>query len=200
MVGMPASASIIATIYLDVPDPGNSADPANEGSGLASAQFAPTAINFQTDNSDGTTIGDWLGNPTFSNEMNGFDPSHLTDNSELVITGQTYLNAGSNSFVVAHDDGVVLTFADPSIGTVVDQPGPTAEVFTPFDVTAATAGFYDFTLYYTECCGGPADLVWQINGGPVGNNVPEPLTLSLFGAGLAGLGAMRRRNKAAKVA
>ena len=66
---------------------------------------------------------------------NGFDPNLMSDHIFLEISAQTFLNAGLNSFVVGHDDGVVLTFAPP-IGNVVSAPGPTGlSGVKLFDVT-----------------------------------------------------------------
>jgi hypothetical protein len=159
---------------------------------LPSADFNSPDINFNTGSSDGTPLHTFLNNPTFTNQQNGFNPNAASDNIFLEITGQTFLNAGANSFVVGHDDGVVLTFADASIGTVVNQPDPTAFVNTPFNVNAATAGLHAFDLKFTECCDGPANLVFTINGAPVGA-VPEPSTLLLLASGLAGLGGIAWR-------
>jgi hypothetical protein len=93
--------------------------------------------------------------------------------------------AGSNSFVVAHDDGVVLNIA--GFGNVVNAPGPTAESVTPFNVfNPGPAANFAFTLNYTECCGPPAVLIWDINNVPVGT--PEPATWAMMGLGFAGLG------------
>ena len=71
----------------------------------------------------------------------------------------------------------------------------------PADLFATFPGFYtDPTALYDET------VVYTFTFGPGGGNVnatiglnavPEPLTLSLFGVGLAGLAAMRRRKKAA---
>lgn len=46
---------------------------------------------------------------------------------------------------------------------------------------------------------GNESINWNAVGAPAsrGGNVPEPLTITLLGAGLAGIGAMRRRRKAA---
>lgn len=153
---------------------------------LPSADFSSPDINFNTVNSDSTSLAVFLNSPVFINQQNGFNPALAADNTFLEITAQTFLSAGMNSFVVGHDDGVVLTFSDPAIGVVVNSPGPTSFTSTPFNVTAPSAGFYSFDLKYTECCGGPANLVFRINGAPVGDT-PEPAAFFLTCLGLTGL-------------
>ena len=160
-----ASAAVLVHVVQNDPTPGDAS--IVPSSTLPSADFNSPDINFNTGNSDATPLSTWLNNPVFFNIQNGFNPALATDNTFLEITGQSFLNAGVNSFVVGHDDGVVLTFA--TLGVVVNQPGPTGFVSTPFNVTAPTAGLYAFDLKYTECCSGPANLVFQINGAPVGN-------------------------------
>jgi hypothetical protein len=184
-----------AKVYENTPNAGDASDPANQGSTLASANFSigSLGIDFETNDSPSTPIFTFLNNPTFTNEVNGFNPNADTNNSELVITGSLYLDAGSNSFVVGHDDGVVLNIA--GFGNVVDAPGGTSFVTTPFNVNSPTAGTYNFSLEYSECCGGPADLLFTVNDAPiVPSAVPEPGTFVLLGTGiLTAAGAIRRR-------
>ena len=182
-----------AIVYTGIPDPGNAADLANQGAGLASASFTIGAlgINFQSPPAAYTVVS-FLNNPTFSNQVNGFNPNGVADNLELVITGSLFLNAGNNSFVVGHDDGAVLNIT--GFGNVVNAPGPTSFSNSPFTVNAASAGMYNFTLEYTECCGAPADLLFTVNSAPVGASTPEPSSIALFGTGLfAAAGIARRR-------
>ncbi|MGH9416869.1 MAG: hypothetical protein ACRD01_09600 [Terriglobales bacterium] len=81
--------------------------------------------------------------------------------------------------MVGHDDGVVLSIA--GIGTVVNAPGPTGRVETPFNVpNSGTADEFNFTLDYAESCGGPADLIFAVNDQNLGA-VPEPATVALMG-------------------
>jgi hypothetical protein len=182
-----------AIVYTGIPDPGNAADLANQGAGLASASFSIGALGIDfTSPPSAYTVVAFLNNPTFSNQVNGFNPNGVADNLELVITGSLFLNAGSNSFVVGHDDGAVLNIA--GFGNVVNAPGPTAFSNSPFTVNAASAGMYNFTLEYTECCGAPADLLFTVNSAPVGASTPEPSSFVLFGTGLfAAAGLVRRR-------
>jgi hypothetical protein len=181
-----------AIVYTGIPDPNNAADLANQGSGLASASFTIGAagIDFQSPPA-AYTVASFLNNPTFSNQVHGFDPNGIANNLELVITGSLFLNAGNNNLVVGHDDGAVLNIA--GFGNVVNAPGPTSFSTSPFTVNAATAGLYNFTLEYTECCGAPADLEFTVNNAPI-TSTPEPSSFALFGTGLfAAAGIVRRR-------
>ncbi|GAC1418935.1 MAG: hypothetical protein NVSMB6_20840 [Burkholderiaceae bacterium] len=157
-----------------------------------SATTTVNAINFDSLGSANYTIGGFLNNPV------GLSPAIgalSLNNTYLLLTGQTYLNAGVNSFVVAHDDGLQLNIN--GIGLVVNQPGPTAPVNTPFNVTAPSAGLYSFQLSYGETAGPPATLRFAINGNKVGG-VPEPSTwaMMLLGFGAIGMATRSRRRRA----
>lgn len=175
-------------LYSTDADDGPSFDPVYYAN-LPSADFTSSGINYQSQVT-GYTVAEFLNSPTFTNPMNGFNSANTIDDSFVVLTGTIYLNSGLNSFVVAHDDGVTITIN--GIGNVIDQPGPTGEDFSPFDVTAPSAGDYTFTLDYTECCGPPADLVWDINQKVVGAPDSSSAWL-LMGLGVGSLAALRRK-------
>jgi hypothetical protein len=162
--------------------------------GAPDATFNSGAINYASDST--YTLAPFLNNPTFNNQSanfisNGGGAAGL-DNMYFRFTGQVFLNAGNNSFVVGHDDGLQLNI--DGIGLVVNAPGPTALDNTPFNVNAPSAGEYTFELSYGECCGAPADLNWDINNQVVG--VPDAsATMGLLGVGLTVLGAFGRRVK-----
>ncbi len=159
--------------------------------GAPSATTTVAAIDF-TDapgNDSATfTVGAFLNNPAGLSSPTG---THVLNNTYFLFTGQTFLNAGSNSFVVPHDDGLQLNIT--GIGLVVDQPGPTSPVNTPFTVIAPTAGLYNFQLSYGETAGGPAVLAFRVNEATVGG-VPEPASWAMLLAGFGMVGfAMRKR-------
>jgi hypothetical protein len=162
---------------------------------VADATINISAIDFtDSPGNDSTnfTIGAFLNNPA------GLSASvaNLTlNNTYFLFTGTTFLNAGMNSFVVPHDDGLQLNFPGLTPSLVIDQPGPTSEQDTPFNVNAPTAGQYAFQLSYGETSGGPAVLRFQVNDQTVGGGVPEPASWALMIVGFGGLGAMVRRRK-----
>jgi hypothetical protein len=162
------------------------------GLGTPDATFTPGAIDYQSQVIS-YAIGGFLNNPTFSNESADFisngGASAGLDNTLIYLTGTVGLVAGSNSFVLAHDDGVALNI--DGIGDVLDEPGPTSEDFSPFSVTEPSTGNYAFELAYGECCGKPADLAWSINDVTVGNAL-KSVILALLGVSLLGFALYRR--------
>jgi PEP-CTERM motif-containing protein len=186
------AASITATVYQNIPDPGNSGDVANQTADFATFTIGGSGINFDSDVTSYSNITAFLNNPTYTTESATFNPNAGVDNIEIIINGTLGLNTGANSFEVGHDDGVVLTVA--GFGTVVNAPGPTSLVTTPFNVNnPGAANNFAFELEYAECCGAPADLIFDVNNVAVGAT-PEPSTFCLFGTGLlAAAGIVRRR-------
>lgn len=163
------------------------------GLGTPDATFAPGAINYDS-NVSSYTIGGFLNNPTFTNQSAAFiangGAAASLDNTVIYLTGTVGLQAGNNSFVLGHDDGVQLNIN--GIGLVVDSPLQTAFVNTPFTVSAPSTGNYNFQLVYGECCSAPAALLWTINNVQI-TSVPDPATPALLVLGLAGIGYYRRR-------
>jgi hypothetical protein len=184
-----ASAAINVSFWVNRPAVAVDARFTNlPGLGAPNGTAVVNAINFSTGNSAATTFDQWLG--VASSGGNG---AAILDNGVFLFTGSTFLNAGNNAFVVPHDDGLQLNI--DGIGLVLNQPGPTSPVNTPFNVNAPSAGMYNFQLVYGECCAGPAVLAFQVNGQPGGGVVPEPATWAMMLLGFGGLGAMLRRNR-----
>jgi hypothetical protein len=172
----------------------------------ADANFTPGAIDYNpSDDSSVYTLGAFLNNPAFTNESAQFIAAgganaslgYGSGTTLIDIQGTLGLLNGDNSFVVGHDDGVILTING---STVVNEPGPTSLDTTPFTVTnAGPTGNYAFDLRYIETSGPPASLVFTINDVPVG--VPEPATWSMMILGLGAIGAtLRRRARVATLA
>lgn len=189
-----AQAQVAVSVWTGQPGAAGNATIAQAGTlGPANVTTTVGGINFTDapgNNSDATTVGQFLGNPAIS--------SATLDNSYFLLTGSIFLNAGANAFTIAHDDGLQLSL-DGGIGMVVDAAGPTPPTSTAFTIMAPSDGTYNYTLSYGECCGGPAVLQWLYpNGSPVG--VPEPATWAMMLLGFAGIGMALRRTRRATLA
>ena len=189
-IACPATSTVVhGCIWMDVPT--SAANASIVPAGNPDAQFVSSGINYFSPPAAFTPAG-FLNNPTFTDTSAAFNANGPITNIFVMFTGQVALNAGPNVFSIGHDDGVVLDIAGIA-GIEVNQPGPTGFVDTPFTVIAPSAGLYNFTLQFGECCSPPADLRWTFNGQPIGT-APEPASMILLGTGLA-LGLRRRLTK-----
>jgi hypothetical protein len=94
---------------------------------------------------------------------------------------------------VTHDDGLTLIIGGIDLGF---NPGPTAPI-TSVATYTGPSGNFPFQLVYGECCGGPAVLQVDLPFSDI-PGVPEPSTWLLFGSGLAGLAAWKRKQVVGK--
>jgi hypothetical protein len=190
-----AQAAVNVSVWTGVPTTvSQNATLAQAGTlGTANGTTTVGGFNFATSDSTATTVGAWLGNPA------GLDPTaaaHALNDAYFLFTGSIFLNAGTNSFTVAHDDGLQLNV--DGIGLVVDAPGPSSPATLGFDILAPSAGTYNFQLSYGECCGGPAVLQFLYPTGQAvgGDPVPEPATWAMMLIGFGGIGmTMRARRR-----
>jgi len=187
-----ANAAINVSVWVDQQATAENATFANVAAlGAADASASVPFLDFDTTNSTVTTIDQFLGT-----SIGGLIGNHALNNSVFLFTGALHLNAGSNAFVVPHDDGLQLNI--DGIGLVVDEPGPTGEVDTPFNVDGGpTGGNHTFQLVYGECCGGPAVIRFTINEAQVTGSVPEPATWTMMIMGFGAAGALLRRRRTA---
>ena len=142
-----------------------------------------------------TLTGDYMQSSTgtFQVDLGG---TSLADYGRLLVGGSASLNGALdlelvNGFSVANGD----------VFNIMDFSGVSGD-FTSFlfDGSACTGVSSDFTcgglgggLYFSEQFVGNSALNILVLQQAITGAVPEPLTLSLFGAGLAGAVVMRRR-------
>jgi hypothetical protein len=159
--------------------------------------FDVTSTSFLNPNTSGlvgqftslnyTLYGDVGGNCTYGASLAGVTKSCGGDTQIALATGVLNNGVGGNT--------TSIIGGQPAAGagvTIVPVAGESAFFVSPADLTN-----FDFLSAFTN---NPLVVTTNGNqfainggGGNVGLTVPEPLTLSLFGAGLLGAGALRRR-------
>jgi hypothetical protein len=189
----PSLAQVTGTIWLnDTSDNAAACTVCNAGN-LLQSNFVVGAGGIDYNSAiHGYTVQAFLNGVPLSNPAIAGDPLNTGGGSHITLSGTVFLNAGVNSIVVTHDDGVVLSIA--GFGTVINDPLESSPIFPRIDstnVTAASAGPVAFTLLYNENDFSPATLAFTVNGA----FVPEPSTWAMMLLGFAGLGFAFRQSR-----
>jgi hypothetical protein len=167
-------------------------DPGAPASTDPYATFSVPAINFGSTSSTPVRYNTFLGISSYSFTQGGFDGTAFMSTSPgfhgtfFRFTGELSLDP-TMVFSVLHDDGFALQLLDLNNVQVrlfdFSTPvSPTLNEFSP----GLQAGTYKFVLTYGATNGFPEVLIM---------NVPEPMTMLLFGFGLLGLAGVRRFRK-----
>ena len=191
VIGSAAShADYIGSVWTNVPGAASLATVANKPLTAPNATFTTTSINYTVRNSDAATVGSFLASG--GTTCVGAGCGTTLDNSYFFIqTAPGFLSTNTNTPItlasITHDDGVQLIGSVD--GTIISSPGPTPSITS----TGPWSAPQTVQLAYGECCAGPAVLQATLGERAV---APEPTSLAILGAALAGFGVvMRRRRK-----
>jgi hypothetical protein len=165
------------------------------------------------------TCSDCDGTATATLDLQDYDPTALDGLSDFNFVSFSYqsnLVNFSTSDSLEDSSGELPAITGFAVATVdIYWLGlPTSEFTTlPTDITTPTVdaefcsdtsgnwslSVVDYNTQFAPACPTPADFGTAGIFNPVGSSssVPEPATVALFGAGLAGLGFIRRRRKVA---
>src|SRR6185437_15407591 len=168
--------------------------------------------------SDSSTMTQFLNGHASNFSYTSSNHPTAIDHSAIVLTGYIAITqAGTYNFNLGSDDGSQLTIGGQ---TVINNDSDHGFSFVGGDATFSQAGLYAISLTYFEDSGstGLALFAKDPNGNCVvgrsancaagsaatglfysslpSTPTPEPASLTIFGAGLAGLAAVRRRRKA----
>jgi hypothetical protein len=121
---------------------------------------------------------------TFSGPISGLNQTISASNySVFTLMEFAFTLATPQTITLTHDDGFSI-YNSSNTTALVSHPEPTTAIPNTFTLAA---GHYN--LWYGQANGLPAVLNLQVNA------VPEPASLAVIGAGIAGLGLLRRRRR-----
>jgi hypothetical protein len=179
-------------------DSGNLINASNAASGTNIGTFTGSTVNFSINSPDGsgTPMSSFFTGVTDSSTLkNSYwwnrvmsDPDnqfgHGVYSTGVVIDGTASFHAG-DTVTITHDDGAILSLQ--GLGIVINSGAPTSNVDSSYMFLQNFTGTFD--LKYEATNGNPEHLDFSTTPAAV----PEPSTITLFGAGLLAVGGLFRK-------